>query len=195
MASTRTLRSTCPSPAWAPILGARVLAEFGDDPRPLRRRQGPQELRRHQPDHPRLRQEEDRRRPVRAQRPAHRRAHGPGLRRAAGLTRRPRLLRPATRPRRRPQRRPAPARQPARRHPARLPQNRHRSTTKPPPGRTTAKINDCRLTSKLLGCLPGRGPDTRLIGGLTYQGVVGVGRATRPDFHACEASLKETGGS
>ena len=41
----------------------------------------------------------------------------------------------------------------------------------------------------------GRGPDTRLIGGLTYQGVVGVGRATRPDFHACEASLKETGGS
>ena len=32
MASTRTLRSTCPSPAWAPILGARVLGEFGDDP-------------------------------------------------------------------------------------------------------------------------------------------------------------------
>ena len=32
LASTRTLRSTCPSPAWATILGARVLGEFGDDP-------------------------------------------------------------------------------------------------------------------------------------------------------------------
>ena len=41
-----------------------------------------------------------------------------------GLTRRPRLLRPAPRPRRRPQRRAAPTRQPARRHPARLPQTR-----------------------------------------------------------------------
>ena len=32
MAGTRTLRSTCPSPAWDAILGARVLGEFGDDP-------------------------------------------------------------------------------------------------------------------------------------------------------------------
>ena len=32
MASTRTLRSTPASPASASILGARVLAEFGDDP-------------------------------------------------------------------------------------------------------------------------------------------------------------------
>ena len=51
-------------PGLGPILGARVLAEFGDDPAPLRRRQGPQELRRHQPDHPRLRQEEGRRWPA-----------------------------------------------------------------------------------------------------------------------------------
>ena len=52
MASTRTLRSTSASPGSGPILGARVLAEFGDDPTPLRRRPSPQELRRHQPDHP-----------------------------------------------------------------------------------------------------------------------------------------------
>ena len=32
MASTRTLRSTLANPASVVILGARVLAEFGDDP-------------------------------------------------------------------------------------------------------------------------------------------------------------------
>ncbi len=32
MASTRTLRSTCPSPAWARSPAPRVLSEFGDDP-------------------------------------------------------------------------------------------------------------------------------------------------------------------
>ena len=79
LAGTRTLRSTCPSPGSGPILGARVLAEFGDDPRPLRRRQSPQELRRHQPDHPRVRQEEGRAGPLRPQRPARRRPHVPGL--------------------------------------------------------------------------------------------------------------------
>ena len=70
-------------PGLGVVLGARVLAEFGDDPRPLRRRQGPQELRRHQPDHPPVRQEEDRARPVRPQRPARRRPRTAGLRRAA----------------------------------------------------------------------------------------------------------------
>ena len=45
-------------PGLGDILGARVLGEFGDDPRPLRQRQGPQELRRHLPAHPRLGQEE-----------------------------------------------------------------------------------------------------------------------------------------
>ncbi len=39
MAVTRTLRSTCPSPAWHPILSARVLGEFGDDPDRYRQRQ------------------------------------------------------------------------------------------------------------------------------------------------------------
>ena len=34
-------------PGLGPILGARVLAEFGDDPAPLHQRESPQELRRH----------------------------------------------------------------------------------------------------------------------------------------------------
>ena len=72
-------------PGLGSILGARVLGEFGDDPAPLRHRQGPQKLRRHQPHHPRVGQEEGRRRPVHPQRPAHRRAHGPGLRRPPRL--------------------------------------------------------------------------------------------------------------
>jgi hypothetical protein len=49
--------------------GARVPGVFGDVG-PVRQREGPQELRHHQPHHPRVRQEENRRRPVRAQRPA-----------------------------------------------------------------------------------------------------------------------------
>ena len=70
-------------PGLGPILGARVLAEFGDDhdryisakarknyagTSPITRASG---------------QEEDRRRPVRAQRPAHRRADDPGVHVAA----------------------------------------------------------------------------------------------------------------
>ena len=159
LAGTRTLRSTCPSPALGVVLGARVLAEFGDDPRPLRRRQGPQELRRHQPDHPRVRQEEGRRWPGSSTTTGSSTPSWPRPSvRAARLTRRPRLLRPAARPRAGPQRRPAPARQPPRRHPARLPQDphplrrSHRLVT--PQSRST----NCRLTSKLLGCLPGRAP-------------------------------------
>ena len=98
LASTRTLRSTSASPDSASILGARVLGRVRRRPPPLRRRQGPQELRRHQPDHPRS--------------PARRRSSWPatstttgsstrctpGLHRADRLTRRPRLLRPAHAP-------------------------------------------------------------------------------------------------
>ena len=52
MAGTRTLRSTPANPASASILGARVLGEFGDDPRPLRRRQGRKNYAGTVPDHP-----------------------------------------------------------------------------------------------------------------------------------------------
>ena len=55
MAGTRTLRSTPASPASVTVLGARVLAEFGDDPHRYHDAKSPQELRRHLPDHPRLR--------------------------------------------------------------------------------------------------------------------------------------------
>src|SRR4051812_32987789 len=93
-------------------------------PRPLRRRPGPEELRRSGANHPRLGQETCGARPTRPQ-PAARRCAAPaGVLRAECLTRRPDLLRPAPRPRCRPSRRPAPAQQPAGRHPAWLPQDR-----------------------------------------------------------------------
>nr|CEL13406.1 Mobile element protein [Kibdelosporangium sp. MJ126-NF4]CTQ99095.1 Mobile element protein [Kibdelosporangium sp. MJ126-NF4] len=94
-------------PGLGVILGARVLAEFGDD----RDRYADAKCRKNYA-------------PVRAQRPAHRRPDDPGIQRAQGLTRRTRLLRPAPNPRRRTQRRAAATSQPARRHPPRLPQTR-----------------------------------------------------------------------
>jgi len=112
-------------PGLGQVTGARVLGRVRRRPAPLRHRQEPQELRGHLPDHPRLRQEEDRPGPVRTQRPAHRRADAPGLRRAQGLTRRPCLLRRPARQGMRAQRGPAEPGQPPGRHPARLPQDPH----------------------------------------------------------------------
>ena len=117
-------------------------------PAPVCQRQGPQELRLHQPDHPRLRQEEDRADQTRTQRSTPRRPGPASLRCADQLTRRPRLLRPAPRPRHRPPRRTPPTRQPTRRHPPRLPpqqnplQRTHRLGAPP-----TERTAQCRLTS------------------------------------------------
>ena len=61
--------------------------EFGDDPGRYATR-NPQELRRHEPDRPRIRKEEGRHRPDHPQRPVHRRAHGLGFLRAERLARR-----------------------------------------------------------------------------------------------------------
>ena len=61
------------------VLGARVLSRVRRRPARVRRREGPQELRRHQPYHPRVREEEGRRRPLHPQRPARRRPERPGL--------------------------------------------------------------------------------------------------------------------
>ena len=112
-------------PGLGPILGARVPGEFGDDPdryvsgkarknyagtSPLTRASG---------------EEEGRRRPVHPQRPAHRRADGPGPERPGSFAWRPGPLRRRARQRHRAQRCPAQARQPARRHPPRLPQDPH----------------------------------------------------------------------
>ena len=73
-------------PGLGVILGARVLAEFGDDPDRYADAEGPQELRRHQPDHPPVRQAEVRPGPLRPQRPAPRRARPPSLHRTDRLT-------------------------------------------------------------------------------------------------------------
>ena len=132
LASTRTLRSTSASPA-SGVLGARVLAEFGDDPdryadakarknyagtSPITRHSGKKKIV--------LARYVHNDRLVDALRPQ-------AFAALTRLTRRPRLLRPAPRPRHRPPRRPAPARQPPRRHPPRLPRTAP-STTKTTPG-------------------------------------------------------------
>ena len=57
-------------PGLGVILGARVLAEFGDDPHRFADAQSPQELRRHLTDHQSLRHEESRARPLRHATPA-----------------------------------------------------------------------------------------------------------------------------
>ena len=97
-------------PGLGPVVGARVPGEFGDAPHryasgkarknyaapsPITRASGKKKMVIAQ---------------VHPQRPAHRRAHGPGPVRARQLTRRPRLLRRPARRRRRAQRRPAQAR-------------------------------------------------------------------------------------
>jgi transposase len=139
-------------PGLGPILGARVLAEFGDDRDRYTDAKCRQELRRHQPDHPRLREEEGRAGPVRAQRPAHR-LDDPSVLRAEHLAGRSHLLRPTQNTRRRTQHRPAPAGQPARRHPARMPQNPHPLRRS---NRLVAPRRESRcLTFKLLGCRDG----------------------------------------
>ena len=108
-----------------------------------------------EPGHPRLGQEKARRRPVHPQRPACRRAEGPGLRIAERLARRSYLLRQPPRTRDRAQRRAPPPGQPPRRHPARMPQDPHplqRDHRLGPPGKPPS-IFRSGLTFKLLGCL------------------------------------------
>jgi transposase len=140
-------------PGLGVVLGARVLAEFGDDKNRYTDAQSPQELRRHQPDHPPIRQEEDRAGPLRPQRPTHRRSRPASLRLATCLTRRPRLLRPTPRPRHRPPRRATPARQPDRRDPARLPQDRHRVRRGQGMETSPTRSTTCGLTKNIMGCL------------------------------------------
>jgi hypothetical protein len=101
-------------------------------PPPLRRRPGPQELRRHRPHHQGLREEDRGRRPLRAQQAPCRRPASTGSLLAEQFTWSPRLLRPA--PRRRnqpPQSSPSPQ-QPPRRHPPRLPETPRWGVSLPP---------------------------------------------------------------
>jgi transposase len=110
-------------PGLGSVLGARVLAEFGDD---TTRYADAKARKNYAGTSPITRQpgkKKTRAGPLRAQRPAPRRAQPASVRGAARLTQRPGLLRPAASPRRRPPRRAAPTRQPPGRHPARLPQD------------------------------------------------------------------------
>jgi hypothetical protein len=112
-------------PGLGPVLGARVPGEFGDDPDRYVSGKARKNYAGTSPITRASAKEEDRHRPLHPQQPAHRRAHGPGLRRPRRLARRPRPLRRRARPRHRAQTRPAQTRQPARRHPARMPQDPH----------------------------------------------------------------------
>ena len=109
LADTGTLRSTSANPAsaWSSAPGSSASSATTRTATPTPR---PQELRRHLPDHPRLRHQEGRARPLRPQPPARRRPAPVGVLLAERLTRRPRLLPAAPRPRHRPPGRPAPAR-------------------------------------------------------------------------------------
>jgi hypothetical protein len=91
--------------------------------------------------------------PLRAQRPARRHPRPASLLRAARLTRRPRLLRPATRPRDRPPGRPPSTRQPPGRHPPRLPQDRHTLRRTHRVGTPPKRISSGCLTTNDMGCL------------------------------------------
>lgn len=112
-------------PGLGPVLDARVLGEFGDDPD----RYTDGKARRNYAGTSPITRASRSRRVVLARyapQPAPRRRRAPmGLLRHARLTRRSRLL-PIPAPAwHRPPSRPPPAQQPSRRHPPRLPQNRH----------------------------------------------------------------------
>jgi hypothetical protein len=137
-------------PGLGTILGARVLAEFDDDKQALRRRPGPPQLRRHQPDHPTVRQEEARHGPLRAQRPPPRHPRPASLLRAARLTRRPRLLRPHPRPRHRPPRSTTTTAWSASCTAA---SNAHHLRRSQRLGTNPTRSTTCRLTKFNMGCL------------------------------------------
>ena len=141
-------------PGLGPVLGARVLAESGDDPA----RYASAKARKNYAGTSPITRASGKKKAVLARYVHNDRLIDALMSQAfsalTGIARSPRLLRPPARPRRRAQRRPAPARQPPRRHPARLPQNPH------PLRRghrlAAARSEDgegCGLTFKLLGCL------------------------------------------
>ena len=137
-------------PGLGAVLGARVLAEFGDD----NKRYIDAKARRNYAGTSPITRQSGKKKVVSA-----RHVHNDRLidalglqafRRAPQLPRRPRVLRPTPRPRSQPPRRPAPARQPPRRYPPRLPQDRdalRRGQGLAHQSRSTG----CRLTNKAHG--------------------------------------------
>ena len=106
-------------------LAARILGEFGDDPDRYRRRESPQELRRHLAHHQSLGHQESRPGALCPQPQTRRRPPTMGVLFTSRITRSHRLLPPAPRPQDRSRSRTPSARQPPRRHPARMPENPH----------------------------------------------------------------------
>ena len=139
-------------PGLGPILGARVLAEFGDDRARFASAAARKNYAGIQSDHPGIWQKDLRRRAVCPQQPSAGCPGTPGLHRPDGLARRQRLLRRAARPAHDPPRRAPPSRQQDGRNPSRLPtttaQLRREHRLGPPLTRQRR-----RLTSHGLGCL------------------------------------------
>jgi len=108
-------------PGLGMILGARVLAEFGDDPNRYANAKSRKNYAGTSPHHTGLGQEPRRPRPLRPQQTTRRRQLPLGLRRHHRQSGRPNLLRHPPSHRRHPQPSPTSPRQPPRRHPSRMP--------------------------------------------------------------------------
>jgi transposase len=134
-------------PGLGVVLGARVLAEFGDDPH----RYHDAKARKNYAGTSPITRASGRKTIVLARYARNRRLGDAILLRAHQLTRRPHLLRHPARPRDRPPRSTAPTREPTGRHPARVPQDPHPLRRDHRLG--TPSERHSGLTTKTMGCL------------------------------------------
>jgi hypothetical protein len=138
-------------PGLGVILGARVLAEFGDDPH----RFADGKARKNYSSTSPITKASGTKKQVMARyarnTPPGRCAAAMGDVLAARITRRPRLLRPTASPEDQPSGRATARGQPQHRHPARLPENPHPLRRE---HRLGTRQHRSRLTNKILGCLP-----------------------------------------
>ena len=135
-------------PGLGVILGARVLAEFGDDPCRYVDAEARKNYSGMSPITKASRHQTGCPGPVRPQPPPRRCAAAARVRRTQQFPRRPRLhLRPATRPRSHPLPSPAHPRQPTRRHPPRLPANPYPLRRAPRMAHRTRQSQLRRLTA------------------------------------------------
>ena len=134
-------------PGLGVILGARVLAEFGDDPGRYIDAKARKNYSGMSPITKASGTKRGRAGPVRPQPPPRRCAVAASVRRTEQFPRRPRLLRPATRPRSHPLPSPPNPREPARRHPPRLLTNPHPLRRTPRLAHRTRQTQLCSLTT------------------------------------------------
>ncbi len=166
------------------VLGARVLAEFGDDAT----RYADARARKNYAGTSPITRQSGKKKIVLARYLAPRRARPASLLRPERLTRRPRLLRPPARPWRRPPSRATPARQPARRHPARLPQDRQQLRRGHRLGTPQARSTKLPLDNKTHGISVSSWPD-----GPDHQEGTPAGRVFL-DRHVFEAGRRARSG-